>query len=384
MRGNSRLFTHSWSCINDVHGIRMRIRFENTLKKLFIFLTTCTEARQRLWTSSDRCLEMNRLIRIGSQVSNGYLLRWDEDRSEQVVDLDYGISNCQVAWPCWSTLERRSMVDMYHTCRNYYCHRLLANLDWEHPYAWIRLPRGTDPRSSRDRPELGRENRRASRRILSRRSSQASGFFFVVCHAPGFNWFNVAWRSAQSRSFGIINSAERKCFVRTRKGQPCWVVANLSTEEISEWRIYWREKEWKRSSNRRSLLCRSSFFSRSIYPSLSFPFWIDKNEMCSGQKDCACKQEKPEPFHREDRPFSYQLSVDEHWNDQRDVRSPPKKHKSRCECINSKSQGSFRRRSVTVFIRRLPMSLSFRKITTQCFHEHAPAHRKQPLENGDV
>ena len=245
MRGNSVLFTHSWSRINDVHGIRMRIRFENTLKQLFIFLTTCTEAWQRLRTPSDRCLEMNRSIRIRWQVSDGFLLRWDADRSEQVVDLDYGISNCQAAWLCWSTLERRSMVDMYHTCRNYYCHRLLANLDWEHPCAWTRLPRGTDPRSSRGRRELGRESRRASHRILSRRSSQAVGFF-AVCHAPGFNWFSVAWRSAQSRSFGIINSAERKCFVRTRKGQPCWVVANLSTEEISEWRIYWRERDRER------------------------------------------------------------------------------------------------------------------------------------------
>ena len=79
------------------------------------------------------------------------------------------------------------------------------------------------------------------------------------------------------------------------------------------------------------------------------------------------KEEKLSPFHHEDRPFPYQLSVDEHWNDQRDVRSPPKKQKSRCECINSESQGSFLRRSVTVFIRRLPMTLFFSKITTQCF-----------------
>ena len=53
-------------------------------------------------------------------------------------------------------------------------------------------------------------------------------------YSPGFNWFNVTYKSAQSRSFGMVNSAERKCFVRTRKGHPCCVVGNFSTDDIRE------------------------------------------------------------------------------------------------------------------------------------------------------
>ena len=67
------LDTHPWSRIDDVHGVRVRICFQNTFQKLFIFLTTGTEARQRLRASSDGRLEVDQSIDL-HQLTNVWLV----------------------------------------------------------------------------------------------------------------------------------------------------------------------------------------------------------------------------------------------------------------------------------------------------------------------
>ncbi len=98
-----------------------------------------------------------------------------------------------------------------------------------------------DPKFFQDNSVLDKENNKVFHTNLERERKKIhltlSRCEWYEDFIPDFNWFNVACKSAQSLSFGIINSAEKKFFVRTRNGHPCWVIDNLSTDDKSEWRI---------------------------------------------------------------------------------------------------------------------------------------------------